>query len=41
MTRTLKLETSSQKIDVSTDVIFESLTLQSDFVIIDLKIKLK
>ena len=37
MTRNLKSETSSQKIDVSADIIFESLTLQSDFVILDLK----
>ena len=37
MTRKLKSETSSQKIDVSADIIFGSLTLQSDFVILDLK----
>ena len=37
MTRKLKSETSSQKIDVSADIIFWSLTLQSDFVILDLK----
>ena len=37
MTRKLKSETSSQKIDVSTDIMFGSLTLQSDFVILDLK----
>ena len=37
MTRKLKSETSSQKIDVSADIIFESLTLQSDFIILDLK----
>ena len=36
MTRKLKSETSTQKIDVSADIIFESLTLQSDFVILDL-----
>ena len=34
-----KPKTSSQKIDVSTDVIFGPLTLQSDFVILDLKPK--
>ena len=37
MTRKLKSETSSQKIDVSADIIFGSLNLQSDFVILDLK----
>ena len=37
MTRKLKSETSSQKIDVSADIIFGSQTLQSDFVILDLK----
>ena len=36
MTRKLKSETSSQKIDLSNDIIFGSLTLQSDFVILDL-----
>ena len=36
MTRKLKSETSSQKIDVSADIIFWSLILQSDFVILDL-----
>ena len=38
MTRKLKSETSSQKIDVSADIIFGSLTLQSDFVILDLNV---
>ena len=38
MTRKLKSETSSQKIDVSADIIFGSLTLQIDFVILDLKV---
>ena len=38
MTRKLNSETSSQKIDVSADIIFEFLTLQSDFVILDLKV---
>ena len=37
MTRKLKSETSSQKIDVSADIIFGFLALQSDFVILDLK----
>ena len=37
MTRKLKLETSSQKIDVSADIIPGSLTLITDFVILDLK----
>ena len=37
MTRKLKSETSSQKIDVSAGIIFGPLTLQSDFVILDLK----
>ena len=32
----LKLETSSQKIDVSADIIFGSLTLPGGFVILDL-----
>ena len=36
ITGKLKSETSSQKIDVSADIIFGSLTLQSDFVILDL-----
>ena len=36
MTRKLKLETSSQKIDVSADIIPGSLTLLSGFVILDL-----
>ena len=37
MTRKLKSETTSQKIDVSADIIFGSLTLQSNFVILNLK----
>ena len=36
MTRKLKSETSSQKIDVSADIISGSLTLITDFVILDL-----
>ena len=37
MTRKLKSETSSQKIDVSADIIPGSLTLLTGFVILDLK----
>ena len=38
MTCKLKSETSSQKIDVSADIIFGSLTLQNDFVILVLNV---
>ena len=41
MTRKLKSETSSQKIDVSADIIPGSLTLLTVFVILDLKITVK
>ena len=38
MTRKLKSETLFLKIDVSTDIIFESLTFLGGFVILDLNI---